>query len=241
MPVASYRFKIEGQQIGVGNRIKLSGIADVLQIAAWRHAEELGFGIDDMMVKENRTWALTRLHIEIERYPKYGDEIVVKTWPKKGDRIFAFRDWLIEINGKVIIRATSTYLMIDLTTRRPLSLEGLYDNNMAPEGLHAIEKPAARIGEVIQNQTREIYSSYSDLDVNNHVNNPRYLDWTQSLMPADFWKTHRVNSILVNFFSEVHADQTISIHGDVVENTLQVLGKEQQKEKFKVELQFATK
>jgi acyl-ACP thioesterase len=241
MPVATYRFKIEGQQIGVGNRIKLSGIADVLQIAAWRHAEELGFGIDDMMVKENRTWALTRLHIEIDRYPKYGEEIVVKTWPKKGDRIFAFRDWLIEIDGNLIIKATSTYLMIDLTTRRPLSLEGIYDNTIAPVGLHAIEEPAARIDDVAQDLNREIYSSFSDLDVNNHVNNPRYLDWAQTLMPANWWKTHRVNAILVNFFNEVHADQSISIHGGIVGNKLQVVGKEQQKEKFKVELQFSTK
>ena len=239
MPIASYPFKVEGQQIGFNNRLKLSGLSDLLQIAAWRHAEELGFGLNEMMANDNRTWAMSRIHIQIEKPAMHGDELIVKTWPKKKDRIFAFRDWLVEKDGEIIARATSTYLLIDLTTRRPISLTGLYDDALTEEGLHAIEEPAERIKEKDEKEFKTIYSSYTDLDVNDHVNNIRYLDWAQSLMPSSFWKKRKVDSVLVNYFNEVHADTSIELSGSASGNTLRVLGKVNEKEMFKVELHFS--
>ncbi len=239
MPVASYPFKVEGQQIGFNDRLKLSGLSDVLQIAAWRHAEELGFGLSEMMANDNRTWAMSRIHIQINKPAKHGDELVVKTWPKKKDRIFAFRDWFVEKDGEIIARATSTYLLIDLSTRRPISLSGLYDDALTEEGLHAIEEPAERIQDIEEKEFKTIVSSYTDLDVNDHVNNVRYLDWAQSLMPAGFWKERKVDSVLVNYFNEVYADSSIQLSGCVKGNTLQVLGKVNEKEMFKVELHFS--
>jgi acyl-ACP thioesterase len=239
MPIASYPFKVEGQQIGFNNRLKLSGLSDVLQIAAWRHAEQLGFGLSEMMANDNRTWAMSRIHIQIDKPAKHGDELIVKTWPKKKDRIFAFRDWFVEQEGEIIARATSTYLLIDLTTRRPISLTGLYDDALTEDGLHAIEEPAERIHEIEETEFKTIDSSYTDLDVNDHVNNVRYLDWAQSLMPASFWKERKVDSVLVNYFNEVHSDSSIALSGSVNGNTLKVLGKVNEKEMFKVELHFS--
>ncbi len=241
MPIASYPFRVEGQQIGFNNRLKLSGLSDVLQIAAWRHAEELGFGLNEMMTNDNRTWAMSRIHIQIDKPAKHGDELVVKTWPKNKDRIFAFRDWFVEKDGEVIARATSTYLLIDLATRRPISLSGLYDDALTEDGLHAIEEPAERINEIEEKEYKTITSSYTDLDVNDHVNNVRYLDWAQSLMPAKFWKERQVDSVLVNYFNEVHADTSITLSGGVNSNTLRVLGRANDKEMFKVELHFSKK
>lgn len=239
MPITSYSFKVEGQQIGFNNRLKLSGLSDVLQIAAWRHAEELGFGLNQMMANDNRTWAMSRIHIQIEKYPTHGDALIVKTWPKKKDRIFAFRDWFVEKDGEVIARATSTYLLIDLTTRRPISLTGLYDDALTEEGLHAIEEPARRIKDIKEEVFKTIESNFTDLDINDHVNNIRYLDWAQSLMPASFWKAHKVDSVLVNYFNEILGDATINLNGGVVGDTLQVLGKVKEKEMFKVVLHFS--
>ena len=239
MSIASYSFKVEGQQIGYNNRLKLSGLSDLLQIAAWRHAEELGFGLNEMMANDNRTWAMSRIHIQIDKPAAHGDELIVKTWPKKKDRIFAFRDWLVEKDGEIIARATSTYLLIDLTRRRPISLTGLYDDTLTEKDTHAIEAPAERIHEVDEKESKTIESIYTDLDVNDHVNNIRYLDWAQSLMPARFWKERKVDSVLVNYFNEIHADASIKLSGSVNGNTLQVLGKVNEKEMFKVELLFS--
>ena len=203
------------------------------------YAEELGFGLNEMMANDNRTWAMSRIHIQIEKPAMHGDELIVKTWPKKKDRIFAFRDWLVEKDGEIIARVTSTYLLIDLTTRRPISLTGLYDDALTEEGLHAIEEPAERIKEKDEKEFKTIYSSYTDLDVNDHVNNIRYLDWAQSLMPSSFWKKRKVDSVLVNYFNEVHADMSIELSGSASGNTLRVLGKVNEKEMFKVELHFS--
>ena len=89
-----------------------------------------------------------------------------------------------------------------------------------------------------QKEFKTVESNFTDLDINDHVNNIRYLDWAQSLMPAPFWKERKVDSVLVNYFNEIHGDESIELSGAVKENRLQVLGKVREKEMFKVELHF---
>ena len=234
----TYCFKVEGQQIGFDNKLKLSGLADILQIAAWRHADELGFGLEDMIVNKQRTWAMYRLKIEVNFYPNYGSELKVITWPKKKDHYFAYRDLLVEYDGKTVARATSTYLLIDVESRKPQSLEGLYDELLDHQDLHAIEAPASKIGRVGDALKTQVKTCITDLDINRHVNNIRYLDWALRVLPGSFWKEQRVKSVLVNYFAELYEDQMLLLTGELERNHLRICGSLEDKEAFKVELEI---
>ena len=63
----------------------------------------------------------------MDRYPGWGEEILVKTWPRGIERLFALGEFLITSRqGEVLGRVTSNWLLVDLTTRRPKRLEGVF-------------------------------------------------------------------------------------------------------------------
>jgi acyl-ACP thioesterase len=54
-------------------------------------------------------------------------------------------------------------------------------------------------------------AKYSDLDMNNHVNHCRYVDWVMDSLDADEVKSRRIRSIQMNFISQVPLGGKVSI------------------------------
>ena len=47
-----------------------------------------------------------------------------------------------------------------------------------------------------------IQVSYGDLDMHNHVNNLKYVEWMINWLPLEFLRTHILKEIEVNYMSE---------------------------------------
>ena len=60
--------------------------------------------------------------------------------------------------------------------------------------------------------------AYTDLDVNNHVNNARYMDWLSDALGAGVMGKKYLSSICINYDAEVRPEQevklTLQINGD---------------------------
>lgn len=65
---------------------KISSICNYLQESAWRHANHLGFGFEDATARDE-VWVIIGLTLKMLRYPRWGEEITVETWPKGLDRL----------------------------------------------------------------------------------------------------------------------------------------------------------
>ena len=52
---------------------------------------------------------------------------------------------------------------------------------------------------------------YSDLDLNNHVNNASYVRWMLDSYPIEFHRRHRIHSLLVNFLAEVNPLDSVAL------------------------------
>ena len=60
--------------------------------------------------------------------------------------------------------------------------------------------------------------SYSDLDINGHMNNTRYLDWICDLLPAAYHKEHPLKAVTISYMSEALEGQQLHLgitHGDI--------------------------
>ena len=53
--------------------------------------------------------------------------------------------------------------------------------------------------------------NFSDLDVNGHMNNTRYLDWLCDLIPADFHREHPVKAVTICYMSEALEGQQLQL------------------------------
>jgi len=113
-------FKIHTYEVDIHNRLTVQALAQFLQEAASNHAALLGFGMD-FLLKNSRTWILSRLAIEIEDFITLGETITIKTWPAATDKFFYIRDFEITNNkGSIIGSATSYWVFINTEKGRPV-------------------------------------------------------------------------------------------------------------------------
>lgn len=85
---------------------------------------------------EKYVWMVTRHEIDYRGNVKLGEEVIAKTWiekPPKGARFNRRVDFL-NSDGKVIVSADSTWVMLDKATQRPLRVRAeVYEAFLPPE------------------------------------------------------------------------------------------------------------
>jgi len=206
------QYLIHWYDTDLNGQIKMSAIANYLQETAWRHANHLGFGYEDAR-KRNEFWVIVSLMIRMVGYPEWGQTITIETWPKGIDRLFAFRDFkIMDANGVVIGAATSAWMILDQSTRRPKSVDivrpvlHLATHQDVLEGNPPL-LPALR--EISETESRQV--RFSEVDQHGHVNNTRYIDWCLDALPSEWHRAHRIRSMIINYLSEVRADETIQL------------------------------
>ena len=144
------------------------------------------------LLSNQRTWMLSRLKVKMYSYPRVGEDIIIKTWPSGAERLFLLRDFLImNKDGEVLGVAVSNWVFMNLETRRPVHPSSGEIPFIPENPERAIEENPGKVKasenseEIISFQVR-----YNDLDMNNHVNNVKYLEWILECMDPEFRKTH---------------------------------------------------
>lgn len=208
-------FKIRSSEIRPDGKAKLQTICDLLQEIAGNHALQLNFDVTQLQ-EQNLTWVLHRLDIQIERYPEWRERVTVHTWPSAGDKLRAHRDFrILDEDENELVRALSYWLMIDTTNRRPTRMpqEVL---EMAPSDIeHTVPIKSSRPNspEGIQSQ-KTFPVRRSDLDVNRHVNNIKYVEWITETLPAEVL----VQSIDIEFKAECEYGETVLVRTGNADN-----------------------
>ena len=108
-----------GQVFDFQENIKPTNLMQLFQEAAGNHAEHLGAGYA-ALAEEKLFWALSRIRVEIQKMPKWGDEIHIETWPCSLVGPFFRRDFIFfDDKDEVICRGVSGWLLLSSETMRP--------------------------------------------------------------------------------------------------------------------------
>lgn len=193
--------------VGASGRLEAAALMRHFQEVAAHHADELGVGFSDLM-KEKVFWALTHLQIEAERWPGMEEQITVETWPRGTQKLYTTRDFLVsDGSGKVIIRATSAWIMVDYLRKRPVRpAERLANIDFTPEKEAISSFPEPFVCEGDQQSEAERKVAYSDLDINQHVNNTRYVEWIMDAI--GFQSDRSISSLNIHFSNEFRYNET---------------------------------
>lgn len=190
---------MRSSEVTPAGQTHMATISDWLQETAGNHALRLNFDISQLNEKK-LTWVLHRLHIQIDRYPRWREKVIVKTWPSAGDTLRAYRDFIIlDSDGVEIGRSLSYWLMLNTESRRPVRMprEVL---KMAPADIeHVLDIRKGRIAFDSKPDSSHRYSvRQSDLDINRHVNNVKYIEWAIETLP----EAQEVTELDIEFKSE---------------------------------------
>jgi acyl-ACP thioesterase len=203
MDIWQETFSVRFGDIDRSDRLTLASVFDFFQEAAISHAENLGVGRAAMDLAK-QVWVLSRISVFLERRPKMGETITVRTWPRGWERLFALRDYDIrDASNTPIVRGRSGWLILDSEKRRPLRPQAAMTNLPLNEGLDALPGGGAGLETRVLDKAGERRAAYSDIDYNGHVNNTRYIQWIQDITePEILEKAERIR-LDINYLSEI--------------------------------------
>jgi medium-chain acyl-[acyl-carrier-protein] hydrolase len=198
-------YHVHVYEIGLNGKLHLYSLFNYLQDIASVHAERLGFG-REALLKGNRIWVLSRIYAIITKWPVWGDDLTIATWHKGTDKLFSFRDYQITLaDGAAVAAATTSWLTIDHTTRKVVRPDNtLLQHNAAGQFPNALPRNAAKLDATAADAmiSPGFLVTASDLDVNRHVNNVKYLEWVADSYDLDFVLNHDPCSVEINFLAE---------------------------------------
>lgn len=139
-------------------------------------------------------------------------ELKISTWPKGFDRLFASRDFFIRNKeDKIIARASTYWLIIDLETKRPKALKEIPPQLLNPDRFaiqRKLEKLSKPIDITFQKQREAVYS---DIDLNKHVTSVRYSEWITDTIPGEIMESGRISSYEINHISELFRGDEVGV------------------------------
>jgi medium-chain acyl-[acyl-carrier-protein] hydrolase len=207
-------YKIKSFEVDPTKKATIQTLCKVMQEAAWDHALAFGLGYSQMLDR-GLAWVLSRLKIRVFDFPRWGDNIRIRTWPAGVHRIFALRDFqVLDEAGAFMAEAASAWLILDEKSRRPTRIEPLFHEMRIPaqESLFDFEENLERLPSPQGYRMQPFFPvRFSDLDWHNHVNNSKYLEWILDSYTLEFHTHFQVAALRINLLSETHYGDEISI------------------------------
>ena len=216
-PIYVQDFEITDIAVDRYGRLKPSLILFLAQEAAGQHCRELAVDYDTL-AQRRLFWAVTRHRVQVTRMPRRGEKIRIETWPLPTTRVAYPRSMVAyDEQGNELFRSISLWVLMDLD-KRNMILPGksgirvvgtMRGTELAmPNGLIAKDLRKSRMRTVC----------FTDLDRNGHMNNTRYMDWIDDLLPSAFHENATVKEFTVCYFSEAREGQELNLQWDFLED-----------------------
>lgn len=202
-PIWENTFKVRAFDVDANGRFKINSILDYCQDAASSDAERLGFGYSDF-VPRGLFWVLSWAKFEFDHLPQFADGIKIQTWGKKQYKLYSLRDYLMfNSEDEIILKGTSAWLLLDSKNLRPKILPQLFPQTKMYETKNALTDLPQKIVHETDNEV--VYSTqirYSDIDLNQHTNNAKYIEMMLDCFDQDFHNNFVIKKLTISFNSE---------------------------------------
>ncbi len=212
MQAACDEYVVRSYESDATGRLSPAATLRYLQETAWNHASALGQSLDP---RDGGPlgWVLSRLRLQMDRYPAWGERVFVETWPVGVIRMHALRDYRIrDAAGRECGRASTGWLIIDVASRWPRRPQQVMPVLTEVEPRELVSGLPGRIEAAAppcEEQDRKVL--YSDIDINGHVNNVRYFEWVLDSQPADRLTGGEIRTIEAAYVSEALIGHTVAV------------------------------
>ena len=204
--------KIHSYDVDFRQRATAEALCRNFLEAAWNHAEQLGIGYGEL-AEHNQLWVLARLLVSVDRYPHWGEQVSLTTWPRGTSGILALRDFeLFDGKANRLAAGASSWLVLDAASHRPQRIDKLVLRVPNQITRASMAREPAKLQPIKTSAvTLTTTARYSDVDVNRHVNSARYLGWLLDSYSPDFHRNHSLRTWEINYVGETLWDEAVSV------------------------------
>lgn len=182
------RFSVRTYEVDKHKIMLLPALVKLMHETAMQNVLKLNLSVWDLE-PHGISWVLIRKHLEVDRYPRLGENIEVVTYPAGFDRFLTHRDYRVfDHSGQEIARASSTWLLLNMETRKIARLPDfiLAFGHKMPDRQVCLPAPPTALpepGRLENILTTEVH--WHELDWNGHLNNMYYVQWMMEAAGTD--------------------------------------------------------
>lgn len=185
--------------------------AKVIEVATL-HANQLGVGYDRLML-DGMAWVLSRLSLDMDRWPGINETFTVTTWIEGVNRHFSERNFEIcAADGEILGHARSIWMGIRVRERSGGDLSLLESLRDVVSEKRCPAAPIPRLGAMPDDAVSTYYTfTYCDCDFNRHVNTVRYIELLLNRGTLEFYDTCQVSRLDIAFMHEARYGEEVSV------------------------------
>ncbi|MDR2843431.1 MAG: acyl-[acyl-carrier-protein] thioesterase [Candidatus Symbiothrix sp.] len=220
--VGKFEFHIESYTCDFTGKLALPVIGNFILDAASNHANARGFGYEQIS-KDNVAWVLSKLSIEMLDYPGFDQNLTIETWVETVAHYVTQRCFRAsDSKGNIIGYIRSVWAAINMETRRPINI-ATWHPDLAEYIAADMECPVenfAKIPAVTDVKQDASYSvSYSDIDINCHMNSIKYIEHALNIFDLSVFKEKYISRFEIVYLMEgVFGDELNLYKQDITGN-----------------------
>ena len=198
--------------IDADNRMSVGAILNYFQDAIGRFLTTARVGPFDLL-EEGLTWMIAEFHCDIPGdMPAWPDAVAAEVFLSDISGIRACVDFLFrDMKGRIIARGTSSWLLVDVASRRMISCQELprfvelydADNQVRHTRYHFPDTPTETAALPVHEVTA------AETDFNGHMSNRDYVRLALSLLRSEMRRGQPLRQLHVKFRQETHAGETL--------------------------------
>ena len=217
-PTHTQQFTVTELHADRFGRCRPASLLRFAQDAAGAHCRRLGTDWDTMAAK-GLFWAVIRQRLEVTRLPRLGEAVTVTTWPMPTTRVAYPRATEgYDAEGKLLFRVISLWVIMDMHTRAMIRPDKSGVDVAGALLGRELSAPAGLSFKDLPNETLRTVG-FTELDVNGHMNNARYLDWLCDLLPSEFHREHPMKAVTICYLNEALEGQQVRLHWEMTSHS----------------------
>ncbi|KAJ7954174.1 Acyl-[acyl-carrier-protein] hydrolase [Quillaja saponaria] len=184
------------------------------------------FGASHGMIKNNLIWVVSRMQVLVDHYPIWGEVVEIDTWVGASGKNGMRRDWVIrsQATGLVFTSATSTWVMMNQQTRRLSKMPEEVRNEISPWFIQKqaikedVPEKIVKLDNKAKYMNTDLKLKRSDLDMNHHVNNVKYIKWMLGTIADHTMEIHQLSCITLEYRRECGSSDIVQSHCETDED-----------------------
>ncbi|KAH7388203.1 hypothetical protein KP509_16G063700 [Ceratopteris richardii] len=218
-------FVVRSYEVGFDRTASIGTLANLFQETALNHVGMSDFVGDGMgtthaMMRHRLIWVVTKMHIQIEEFPVWGDVVEIDSWVNASGKNGMRRDFIVRdcLTGHVRARATSHWAMMNQDSRKLSKMPDDVRAEISPYFLERNVMPEdscpriKRLDDSALYVKSDLLPRLHDMDMNQHVNHVKYISWVLESVPQSLLVAYELMEMTLEYRKECnHSDVVCSL------------------------------
>jgi len=234
-------YDIDYTELDSNAKLSLTSSVSLVQNMVTEYFES--FKSDNLRIKlnNNALWVLTKTKLKFNILPTWRDKVFAEAYTTKNSAIRSESEILFSDNkNNLMFVAKQEYCVIDIDTRKIRKISSIdYPKDME-FGEEVYKETFSKIKEEFSDSNyiykQKVYAP--DIDFSHHTNNVIYVRYLLNTLSSEYLKDKEIDVFEIHYISESIEDDDLKIYKKEMENSVEFLIKENDREVVRAILIF---